>query len=272
MENGIEAKIVAMTLGLDYIGEIRKFYGFAPILEAEETDIVWAKDMALCYKTKANVIVCVRPIDRNKSFIISDDPRNTYLKIVELYAKPIEITGDYQIGKNPKIHENVVIYDNVIIGDNVIIHPGCVIGSEGFGFHWDGKKFNKFPHIGGVLIGNNVEIQAMTNIDRGTLGNTIIGNGTKIDTHCHIGHNTKIGNNCQLCAKVQTGGSNEIGDGVFLGPNTVIRTIGYSWTGGYNRKFDHIIIGDGAFTGVGSLIVKNVKSKEKVMGHPAKPF
>ena len=259
LKEGISSRIAALTLGLDFIGEERKFYRFAPILEATEKDIVWTNTIGLCYATDANIIVCSQATKNDNTFIISKNPRLDYTKLVNLYADNIFITGDFEVGANPKIHENVVIYDNVKIGDNCIIHPGCVIGSEGFGFVKDDDKLVKFPHIGKVIIGDNVEIQAMTNIDRGTLGNTIIGDGTKIDTHCHIGHNTRIGKNCTICAKTQTGGSNIIEDNVFLAPNTVIRTGG-------------ITIGKGAFTGAGSLIVKDVKSGDRVMGHPAKPF
>ena len=272
LKEGISSRIAALSLGYEMVGDERKFYGFAPITEATEEDIVWAKNDEIIKETKAQIIVCRKPIDENKTFILTENPRLAYIRMLKLYTEPIGITGNYIVGSNCNIAPGVIIYDNVRIGNNCIIHPGCVIGSEGFGFEWDGQIFHKFPHIGGVKIGNDVEIQAMTNIDRGALGDTIIGDGTKIDTHVHVGHNTKIGNNCQLCAKVQTGGSNIIGDRVFLGPNTVIRTIGFSWTGGYNRKFGCITIGDDAFTGVGSLIVKKVKSGERVMGHPAKPF
>ena len=149
---------------------------------------------------------------------------------------------------------------------------GCVIGAGGFSPFWEGEKQYIFPHIGGVIIGDDVEIQAMTNIDRGGIGNTIIGTNTKIDTQCHIGHNTRIGDGCTICAKTQTGGSNVIGDKVFIAPNVAIRTMGYIWAGGSNKKSDHITIGDGAFIGFGSLVVKDIKPGERVKGFPAKPF
>jgi UDP-3-O-[3-hydroxymyristoyl] glucosamine N-acyltransferase len=244
--------------GLRVIGKDRYFNKFSPILEADEYSIVWSKN--LDFLTEAKVIVCKEPRDYiDKTFIISENPRYTYLKIVEKYASLVGITCDYKLGDNPYIHPNVVIYDNVTIGDNVVIHPNCVIGSEGFGFELYEGKLHKFPHIGRVLIGNDVEIQALTNVDRGTLGDTVIGDGTKIDTHCHIGHNTKIGKNCTICAMTQTGGGTIIGDNVYIAPNVAILT-------------RNIKIGDGAFVGTGALVVKNVKPGERVMGHPAKPF
>ena len=99
----------------------------------------------------------------------------------------------------------------------------------------------------------------MTNIDRGTLDNTIIGRGTKIDTQCHIGHNNIIGEDTIITAKTMLGGSNFIGNRCWISPCTIIRTGG-------------IKIGNDSFIGTGSLIVKNVKENEKVMGSPAKPI
>lgn len=249
---------------LEIVGDNRFFTNFAPIDEADDNSIVWSKN--LDFLTEAKVIVCKEPRDYiDKTFIISENPRYTYLKIVEKYAdvdcacNNFGLTGKYKCGENCRIMHNAIIYDCVKMGDNVVIHPNCVIGSEGFGFELYEGKLHKFPHIGRVVIGNDVEIQALTNVDRGTLGATIIGDGTKIDTHCHIGHNTKIGKNCTICAMTQTGGGTIIGDNVFLAPNTVIRSGG-------------ITIGDGAFVGTGALVVKDVKPGERVMGHPAKPF
>ena len=181
----------------EFIGEDRFFNNFAPIDEANDESIVWSKHD---FKTNAKIIVCSHPTDDDKTFIISSNPRYTYLKIVERCLHLVKTTPPI-IGDNCRIHPTVIIHDNTVIGDNVEIHPYCVIGSEGFGFEGYEGKLHKFPHIGGVVIGDDVEIQALTNVDRGALGDTVIGSNTKIDTQCHIGHNCKIGGGCTICRR-----------------------------------------------------------------------
>ena len=265
----LEKKMHVSDVSEKFAGKDRYFSNFAPILEADENSIVWAR----YYKgaTDAMIIVCtdelcsyLQMIDiknnhPGRTYIISPNPRYTYLKIVERHAILVGITGDYKIGENAHVHPSAVIYDNVIIGDNVVIHPYCVIGSEGFGFEEHEGKLHKFPHIGRVVIGDNVEIQALTNVDRGALGDTVIGSNTKIDTQCHIGHNCKIGGGCTICAKTMTGGGTTIGDLVYIAPCVSILT-------------RNINIGDEAFIGTGALVVKDVKLGERVKGFPAKPF
>ena len=269
----LEKKMLVSDVAEKFVGTDRYFSNFAPIDEASEDSIVWAKHSSLCYHTDAGVVVCEEPIgNKDKTFIITTNPKYVYAEIINKCVPMVYATGKYKIGSNAKIHPTAIIYDNVIIGNNAKIHPYCVIGAGGFSPFWEGEKQYIFPHIGGVIIGDDVEIQAMTNIDRGGIGNTIIGTNTKIDTQCHIGHNTRIGDGCTICAKTQTGGSNVIGDKVFIAPNVAIRTMGYIWAGGSNKKSDYITIGDGAFIGFGSLVVKDVKPGERVMGHPAKPI
>jgi UDP-3-O-[3-hydroxymyristoyl] glucosamine N-acyltransferase len=110
----------------------------------------------------------------------------------------------------------------------VIIHAGAVIGADGFGFVFENGKHNKIPQVGGVVIGDDVEIGANTTIDRATTGSTVIGPGTKIDNLVQVGHNVRVGRDVILVAQVGIGGSTEIGDGVMIGgqsavaPHTVI--------------------------------------------------
>lgn len=123
------------------------------------------------------------------------------------------------IGSNCIIHANVSIYDHVHIGDNVIIHSGAVIGSEAF--YYKSKKeedvlYDKMVSCGDVIIENDVEIGAGTTIDKGVSGSTIIGRGTKIDNHVHIGHGCEIGKNCLIAAQVGIAGKVIIEDNVTL--------------------------------------------------------
>tara|TARA_B100000029_G_scaffold183608_1_gene181171 strand:+ start:11045 stop:11959 length:915 start_codon:yes stop_codon:yes gene_type:complete len=169
------------------------------------------------------------------------------------------ISKNVSIGDNTKIFGNVFIYDNVEIGKNVIIHASTVIGSDGFGFEMNEKGvLEKFPHIGGVKIGDDVELGASNCIDRGTLGYTEIGEGTKTDNLVHIAHNVHIGKNCRFAAGVITSGSCIIGDNVYFGTGTVLR--------------DYIEIGDSTFIGVGSVVVKSFSNNSSIMGVPAREF
>ena len=133
------------------------------------------------------------------------------------------IGSNCSIGDNVKIstgayiHPNVTIYNNVIIGENVIIHSGTVIGSDGFGYAYEDNSWIKIPQIGGVLIGDNVEIGSNTSIDRGTLDNTIIGNGVKIDNQIQIAHNVQIGENTAIAGCVGIAGSAKIGKNCTIG-------------------------------------------------------
>jgi UDP-3-O-[3-hydroxymyristoyl] glucosamine N-acyltransferase len=122
-----------------------------------------------------------------------------------------------KIGKNFFAHSHVSVRENCEIGDNVLLHNGVVVGADGFGFAKDDAgRWYKILQTGNVVIGNDVEIQANVCIDRASLGQTIIGRGTKIDNLSHVGHNCTIGENSMLCAQVGLAGSTEIGNNVIL--------------------------------------------------------
>ena len=159
------------------------------------------------------------------------------------------------IGKNCKIGCNVII-KNTVIGNNTNILDGAIIGKKGFGF-FPGKKTNiRYPHIGAVIVGNNVEIGCNNTIDRGSLSNTIIGDGTFLDNQVHIAHNVKIGKNCIITGQVGFAGSSSIGSRVMIGGQAGIS--------------GHITVGDNVQIGGGSGVIKNIPSNTKVMGYPAK--
>ena len=122
-----------------------------------------------------------------------------------------------RLGDNARISANVSIYHDVIVGQGVTIHSGSVIGADGFGFAPDGTgQWLKIYQIGGVEIGDNVEIGACTTIDRGALGDTRIGNGVIIDNHVQIAHNVVIGNNCALASYSGLAGSATMGNNCIL--------------------------------------------------------
>ncbi len=165
-----------------------------------------------------------------------------------------------RIGADCILHANVTIYDNVTIGDHAVLHSGCVLGADGFGFVRSGDHYEKFPQIGRVEIGNDVEIGANSCVDRAALGLTSIGDGTKLDNMVHIGHNCRIGHNVVIAA--QTG----LSGGVVVEDDAVI--------GGQVGIGDKARIESGAVlgSGCGILTSKIVRKGQVVWGTPARPL
>ena len=162
-----------------------------------------------------------------------------------------------QIGKNCIIGSHVFI-KNSIIGDNVVIQSGCKIGLKGFGFIPVKEKNIKFPHIGKVIIKNNVEIASSCTLDRGSVDDTIIGENTYLDNQVHVAHNVKIGKNCMIAGQVGLAGSSIIGDDCSIGGQAGIS--------------GHLRIGNNVKIGGGSGVVNNVPNNTVVMGYPAVPL
>jgi UDP-3-O-[3-hydroxymyristoyl] glucosamine N-acyltransferase len=161
------------------------------------------------------------------------------------------------IDEDAIINPNVTIYHNVKIGKRVRIHSGSVIGSDGFGYAFDGAKYIKILQIGDVVIEDDVELGANVTVDRGALGSTIIKKGTKVDNLVQIAHNVEIGENCILVAQVGIAGSSHLGNYVTLAGQVGIA--------------GHLSIGDGAVLMAKSGLMHNVPSGEKWMGIPAQP-
>lgn len=131
--------------------------------------------------------------------------------------QPNVFIGNYvKIGKNCIIHPNVTIYDYTEIGDNVIVHANTTLGSDAYYFHKKGDEYEKMHTIGKAVIENNVEIGSSCSVDAGVSGDTIIGEGTKLDSQVHIGHGVVVGKHCLLCAQVAIAGKSNIGDKVIL--------------------------------------------------------
>ena len=158
------------------------------------------------------------------------------------------------IGKNCVIGSGVII-KNTVIGDNVVIQDGCKIGQKGFGFIPQKLKNIKFPHIGKVIIRNDVEIASSCTIDRGSVDDTIIGKNTYLDNQVHVAHNVKIGSNCMIAGQVGFAGSTFIGDNVSIGGQAGIS--------------GHLKIGNNVKIGGGSGVVNDIDDGQIVMGYPA---
>ena len=180
----------------------------------------------------------------------------------------------FTFGNNSIIYSGARVFDNVKVGKNVICHSNVVIGSDGFSFvsdtregiekamlsrsdevHMKLNKYLKVESLGSVDIGDNVEIGANCCIDKGTISNTSIGKGTKLDNLVHIAHNVKIGENCLICGQVGIAGSAKIGDRVIMG--------GQSGVG------DNIEVGSDVILAGKTGLSVNAKSNQFLMGNPA---
>ena len=151
-----------------------------------------------------------------------------------------------------------MILKNSIIGDRVVLQDNCKIGQKGFGFIPMKDKNIKFPHIGRVLIKDDVEIASGCTIDRGSVDDTVIGKNTYLDNQVHVAHNVKIGSNCMIAGQVGFAGSSIIGNNVSIGGQAGIS--------------GHLKIGNNVKIGGGSGVVKDVEDNQVVMGYPAVPF
>lgn len=160
------------------------------------------------------------------------------------------------IGDHCILYPNVTVREKVRIGNRVIIHPGSVVGADGFGYVLEEGRHYKIPQVGGVEIGDDVEIGANVTIDRATTGNTTIGRGTKIDNLVQIAHNVRIGENCIIVAQVGIAGSSEIGNYVVMG--------------GQAGVADHAKIEDGSMLGAKAGVFGHL-SRGIYSGVPAIP-
>jgi UDP-3-O-[3-hydroxymyristoyl] glucosamine N-acyltransferase len=167
---------------------------------------------------------------------------------------------DAQVGAHCRLYPRVTLYAGAWLGDGVILHAGAVIGSDGFGYVADAGVRWKFPQVGQVRIGNDVEVGANTTIDRGSLDRTEISAGVKIDNLVHVAHNVQIGENTVIAAQTGISGSAVIGRDVAFG--------------GQAGLGDHCLIEDGAVIGgqAGILPGKTIRSGQIVWGTPARPL
>lgn len=160
-----------------------------------------------------------------------------------------------RVGEDAVLHPHVVLRAAVTLGRRVVVHAGSVLGADGFGYAFDGQAHRKIPQVGRVLVEDDVEIGANVTIDRATLGETVIGRGTKIDNLVQIGHNTVVGADTIIVAQVGIAGSCRIGRRVVIAGQVGIA--------------DHTAVGDGAQIGSQSGVQRDVPPGGRVVGSPA---
>jgi len=168
------------------------------------------------------------------------------------------VVGDAaRVGERSHIYPNVTVYPGTVIGGRVRVHSGAILGSDGFGYVFRGGEHAKIPHVGRCIIGDDVEIGANTTVDRGSIDDTVIGAGTKIDNLVQIGHNVRVGRLCLIMAQVGIAGSTHIEDGCILA--------GQAGIGG------HLTIGAGARIAGQAGVFGDVPAGESWSGYPARP-
>jgi UDP-3-O-[3-hydroxymyristoyl] glucosamine N-acyltransferase len=167
------------------------------------------------------------------------------------------VGADCLLGEDVTLFANVTLYPGTEVGNRVRIHSGTVVGSDGFGYVLDNGIHRKVPQIGNVILCDDVELGANVTIDRGALGPTIVGKGTKIDNLVQIGHNVTVGEHCILVSQVGIAGSTKLGNYVILG--------------GQVGLAGHLKIGNRASVVAQSGVMNNIPDGEKWMWTPAQP-
>lgn len=266
----------------------------APIHKAGSESVTFCnekteKGLQMIRNSDAGVIICHADLQfaeddyMERTLILVSRPRTAFIQIMKffpeepvkfgisptaviekkaeihphVYIGPHCYIGRCRIGEDTIIHGNNYIYSNTEIGKNVIIQAGTVIGAEGVGAKRNAEgEVEKFPQIGGVIIEDNVWIGSNTSIIRGTMGKTIIRQGTIIGHHCVIGHGDIIGSHCTITSHVMLGGAVRIGDYSQVSLGACIRP--------------KIEIGSKVFVGMGAVVTKNVPEGKIVFGVPAK--
>lgn len=295
-EYSVEELIRSISEPLKVLGSQARYVSYpAPIDTSNEHAFTFCskkdeKALKAINASCAKVIICSADINfsekdyKNKTLILVKNTRLAFIEIIQkyytapkeyhisssalisdnadihpnVYIGPHTYVGDCTIGEGTIIYGNVYIYSNVTIGRNVTINSGTTIGVEdAFAYERNSKgELIKFPHFGGVIIEDDVDIHVHVNIDRGTFGNTVIGRGTKINRYAHIGHNGIVGKHCQIGGQCFIAGSCVIGDFCELALCSCVRN-------GTN-------LGKNVMVGMGSVVTKDVEDDWIVFGVPAK--
>jgi UDP-3-O-[3-hydroxymyristoyl] glucosamine N-acyltransferase len=172
-------------------------------------------------------------------------------------AQGVSVGDGVIVGDDTTLGPGVVCYPGTRIGNRVVLKAGAVLGGDGFGYLSDGKGHTRIPHVGGCVLEDEVEVGSNTCIDRGSIDDTVVGRGTKLDNLVQVGHNVRIGERCLIMAGVGIAGSTRVGNDVILA--------------GHVGVTDHLAIGDRARIAAKSAIFGDVPAGASFSGHPARP-
>ncbi len=276
------ASELAALLGGSLHGPDRAFSGLAPLERAGPDQLAFCRG-APPEGCGAGVLLARSPAE-GRSVVVVEDPKAAFGQAIahlfpELHAPGVHpgafvdpsarlgegvvvhpgcwVGARCEIGAGTVLFPNVVLYPDTRMGARCRIHAGAVLGSDGFAYQPGPEGPRKIPHIGGLVIGDDVEIGANSTVDRGMLEDTVIGAGTKLDNLVQVGHNVRLGRAVVIAAQSGIAGSVTIGDGALLG--------------GQSGVVDHVRIGAGARVGAQSGVGKDVAPGEAVLGSPAMP-
>jgi UDP-3-O-[3-hydroxymyristoyl] glucosamine N-acyltransferase len=225
----------------------------------------------------------LRALDRN-ALLVAENTRLAFMRLVAKYFPPERppagihpssivdpsseispgasigafcfIGPNCRVGDESILHPHVTLLQSVAVGRKVTIHSGSVLGAEGFGYERaDDGEMIKFPHLGGIVVEDDVEIGSNTSIDRGSLGDTRLCRGCKIDNQIHVAHNVTVGENAVVIAQAMLGGSASIGARAWIAPAGIV--------------MNQVRVGDDAMVGLAAVVTKDVAAGETVMGSPA---
>lgn len=275
---------LASALGLTHFGSSEEVICRVDTADSAGTgSLCFAKNSSWVSRVATSAVLLAAPEhvgDRLGPTLVSSQPRLDFARALALLESlagfvwsdaeavihpSARIGHNVVLGRGVQIGAETVIYHNTVIGDEVKIGARCVvkscavIGEEGFGFERDAEgKAVRLPHMGTVIIGNDVEVGSLTTVCRGTLADTVLRNGCKIDDHVHIAHNVDVGEDAFVIACAEVSGGVTIGPRAWIAPNASV--------------LNQISIGADAVVGLGGVVVKSVLDGAVVVGNPAKPI
>jgi UDP-3-O-[3-hydroxymyristoyl] glucosamine N-acyltransferase len=211
----------------------------------------------ICSQPRLDFARALALLEQWSGFVWStDDPK---VHASARIGRNVVLGRGVHIGAHTVIHHNVVIGDEVVIGERCTVKSCAVIGEEGFGFERDTQgRAVRLPHLGRVILGDDVEVGSLTTVCRGTLSDTVLRAGCKIDDHVHIAHNVDIGEDAFVIACAEVSGGVKIGRRAWIAPNASI--------------LNQLSVGADAIVGLGAVVVKSVPDGVVVAGNPAKPI
>jgi UDP-3-O-[3-hydroxymyristoyl] glucosamine N-acyltransferase len=228
----------------------------------------------------AGVLLAREPIT-GRSVVVVADPKLAFARALERLVPEVDsfrgsvhpdariaprailhpgvvVGRECEVGNDTVLFPNVVLYPRTSIGERCRIHAGTVIGADGFGYQPTSEGVVKMPHVGRVRIEDDVEIGALSTIDRAVLGETVIGAGSKLDDHVHVAHNCRVGRGVVIAAQTGLSGSVVVGDRAVIG--------------GQVGVVEHVTIGAGARIGAQSGVHRDVPAGATWLGSPARPI
>lgn len=283
----LAAYIRAQNVSVEICGDLNtQISGFSSLNHYNPGSLTWIKGQANAdlNKIKLTAVVCPPDVDVDAEVkLITDNPKDVFFKAVDyldgcepvtgiaqtaVFGKNVQIgervfIGEYccigdnvQIGDDTRIEAHVVLKRNVKLGKRCVVKAGAIIGGAGFGYSKTDHGYRKVSHHGSVAVGDDVEIGSNTCIDRGTIDDTVIEDGVKIDNLCYIAHNVTIGKNSCVAACCAICGSVSVGREVYIAPHAAI--------------LNQMQVEDGAVIGMGAGVLNDIPPDTVNIGFPAK--